>query len=124
MSHYLIQQIEAIPNIEVRTRTQVTEARGDGHLEQLVLNGDEELDASAMFVFIGAAPYTDWLGDRVARDERGFVLAGPDVARPTRRGRTSATRSCSRPRCPACSSPATCATARSSAWPARSARAR
>ncbi|MET0683773.1 MAG: FAD-dependent oxidoreductase [Solirubrobacteraceae bacterium] len=79
MSHYLIQQIESIPNIEVRARTQVTEARGDGHLEQLVLNGDEELDASAMFVFIGAAPYTDWLGDQVARDDRGFVLAGPDV---------------------------------------------
>ena len=79
MSHYLIQQIEGIPNIEVRTGTEVTEARGDGHLQQLVLNGDEVLDAGAMFVFIGAAPYTDWLGDRVARDDRGFVLAGPDV---------------------------------------------
>jgi thioredoxin reductase (NADPH) len=79
MSHYLIQQIAGIPDIEVRTGTQVTEARGDGHLEQLVLNGSEELDVAAMFVFIGAAPYTDWLGDRVARDDRGFVLAGPDV---------------------------------------------
>ena len=79
MSHYLIQQIEGIANIEVRTGTEVTEARGDGHLQQLVLNGGEVLDASAMFVFIGAAPYTDWLGDRVARDDRGFVLAGPDV---------------------------------------------
>jgi thioredoxin reductase (NADPH) len=79
MSHYLIQQIAALGNIEVRTGTQVTEARGEGHLEQLVLDGAETLDVQAMFVFIGAAPYTDWLGDRVARDERGFVLAGPDV---------------------------------------------
>jgi thioredoxin reductase (NADPH) len=79
MSHYLIGQIAAIPAIEVRTRTQVSEARGADHLEQVVLNGTEEVAASAMFVFIGAAPYTDWVGDRVARDERGFVLAGPDV---------------------------------------------
>ena len=79
MSHYLIQQIAALDTIEVRTRTQVTEARGDGHLEQLVLNGAEALDAQALFVFIGAEPYTDWLGDRVARDDRGFVLAGPDA---------------------------------------------
>ena len=79
MSHYLIRQIDEIANIEVRAHTQVTEARGDGHLEQIVLNGEETVDVGAMFVFIGAAPYTDWLGDRVARDDRGFVLAGPDV---------------------------------------------
>ena len=60
----------------------MTVAHGDGHLERLTLagpDGEEELDAAAMFVFIGAAPYTDWVGDRVARDERGFVLAGPEA---------------------------------------------
>ncbi|HTE63319.1 MAG TPA: NAD(P)/FAD-dependent oxidoreductase, partial [Solirubrobacteraceae bacterium] len=83
MSHYLIEQIAAIENIEVRTRTRVAAAEGDGQLEVLRLespDGEEELAAAAMFVFIGAAPYTDWVGDRVGRDERGFVLAGPDLA--------------------------------------------
>ena len=83
MSHYLIEQIAAIPNIEVRTRTQVAAAMGDGHLEALRLagpGGEEELPVVSMFVFIGAAPYTDWVGDRVGRDGSGFVLAGPDVA--------------------------------------------
>ena len=43
-------------------------------------HGAERLDATAMFVFIGAAPHTEWVGGRVGRDERGFVLAGPDLA--------------------------------------------
>ncbi|MBJ7330585.1 MAG: FAD-dependent oxidoreductase [Solirubrobacteraceae bacterium] len=83
MSHYLIEQIQGIPNIDVRTETTVAAAHGDGQLERLTLSGpdgESSLDLSAMFVFIGAAPHTDWLGDRVARDERGFVLAGADVA--------------------------------------------
>lgn len=85
MSHYLIEQIEGMENIEVRTETVVVAAHGDGQLERLDLAGKDgtpagAIDASAMFVFIGAAPHTDWLGDRVARDERGFVLAGADVA--------------------------------------------
>jgi thioredoxin reductase (NADPH) len=83
MSHYLIEQIGALANIEVRTGTQVTAAEGDGRLARLRLrgpDGDEELDAGAMFVFIGAMPYTDWVGDRVARDDKGFVLAGADAA--------------------------------------------
>jgi thioredoxin reductase (NADPH) len=82
MSHYLIEHIGKLPNVRVRTRTQVAAAHGDGHLERLTLagpDGEEELDAAAMFVFIGAAPYTDWVGDRVARDARGFVLAGPEA---------------------------------------------
>ena len=82
MSQYLVKQIAELPNVEVRTRTQVSDADGDGHLERLRLagpGGEEELDAAAMFVFIGAAPYTDWVGERVTRDERGFVLAGPDA---------------------------------------------
>jgi thioredoxin reductase (NADPH) len=83
MSTYLIEQIAAIDAIEVRAHTQVTAARGGDHLERLTLSGpdgEESLDAGAMFVFIGAAPYTGWLGDKVARDAQGFVLAGPDVA--------------------------------------------
>jgi thioredoxin reductase (NADPH) len=82
MSHYLIEHIGQLPNVHVRTRTQVAAAHGDGHLERLTLagaDGEEELDAAAMFVFIGAAPYTDWVGDRVARDAKGFVLAGPEA---------------------------------------------
>ncbi len=82
MSHYLVEQVAAIENIEVRTHTQVAAAEGDGQLAALRLagpDGEEELSASAMFVFIGAAPYTDWVGERVGRDERGFVLAGPDI---------------------------------------------
>jgi thioredoxin reductase (NADPH) len=82
MSRYLIEQIEAIENIVVRTHATVERAEGEDHLEGVVARlGDhsEQLDATAMFVFIGAEPYTDWLGDRVRRDERGFVLAGPDL---------------------------------------------
>ncbi|MFJ3645175.1 FAD-dependent oxidoreductase [Streptomyces murinus] len=84
MSYYLIQQITEAPNIEVRCRTVVDAAHGSGHLEQLTLRhtgtGEtERVDAQWMFVFIGAAPLTDWLGDSVLRDERGFILAGPDL---------------------------------------------
>ncbi|MFE1249446.1 FAD-dependent oxidoreductase [Streptomyces sp. NPDC058735] len=84
MSHYLIQQIEESPAIRVRTRTVVEEAHGDGRLERLTLrdldSGErEEVDAQWMFVFIGAAPLTDWLDGTVLRDGRGFILAGPDL---------------------------------------------
>jgi thioredoxin reductase (NADPH) len=85
MSSYLIEQIEARENIDVRTGVQVAAAEGDGRLSRLVLqgpDGPEPLDASAMFVFIGAEPYTDWLGERVRRDAHGFVLAGPDLGAP------------------------------------------
>ncbi len=84
MSHYLIQQLEAIDNGRGRTRTEVAEACGDGHLERLVLadrgTGEKQtVEAGSMFVFIGAAPRTEWLDGVVARDERGFVLTGPDL---------------------------------------------
>ncbi|MGW1543506.1 FAD-dependent oxidoreductase [Streptomyces sp. NPDC002309] len=84
MSYYLIQQIEREPNIAVRCGTVVESAHGSGHLEQLTLRdtatGHTELvDAQWLFVFIGAAPLTDWLGTTVLRDERGFILAGPDL---------------------------------------------
>jgi len=85
MSQYLIDQIAATPNIVLRARTQVAAAHGDGHLERLTLRcagGEtEEVAAAAMFVFIGAAPRTDWLDGVVQRDEHGFVLTGPDLRR-------------------------------------------
>lgn len=82
MSSYLIDQIAAIPNIEVRTHTRATAAHGTEQLTGLTLqtpSGEEEITADACFIFIGAQPRTDWLDGTVARDERGFILAGPDV---------------------------------------------
>jgi thioredoxin reductase (NADPH) len=85
MSHYLIEQIRALPNISVRTRHQVVAANGTDHLESLTLCDSssgvtETVPASWLFVFIGAAPLTGWLDGVVTRDERGFVVAGPDLA--------------------------------------------
>jgi thioredoxin reductase (NADPH) len=84
MSYYLIQQIAGIPQIKVRVCTEVAEACGDGHLEQLVLRDlasgtTETVKAGQLFIFIGAAPRTAWLDGIVARDPHGFVLAGPDI---------------------------------------------
>ncbi|HEX4397992.1 MAG TPA: FAD-dependent oxidoreductase [Trebonia sp.] len=85
MSYYLIQQIAGIDQITVRTCTEVAEVQGDGHLERLELrdlnSGSlETVDAGQLFIFIGAAPRTGWLDGVVARDERGFVLAGLDLS--------------------------------------------
>ncbi|HEY1518103.1 MAG TPA: FAD-dependent oxidoreductase [Solirubrobacteraceae bacterium] len=83
MSHYLIEQIEALDNVEVRTRTEAIAAEGDGQLRTLRLrnpDGSESVtEVDACFVFIGAMPLTDWLAGVVARDERGFILAGLDA---------------------------------------------
>ncbi|MEU1662112.1 FAD-dependent oxidoreductase [Streptomyces sparsogenes] len=84
MSHYLIQQVTAAPTISVRTNTVVEAAHGTHQLERLALRdtktGHVELvDAQWMFVFIGAAPLTDWLEGTVLRDSRGFILTGPDL---------------------------------------------
>jgi thioredoxin reductase (NADPH) len=83
MSQYLIEQIDGLPNVEVRTRTQAIGAEGDGRLERIRTRdagGDERTEeVDACFVFIGAAPRTDWLEGVVARDPKGFVLAGPEV---------------------------------------------
>ncbi|MEV6319889.1 FAD-dependent oxidoreductase [Nocardia sp. NPDC051787] len=84
MSHYLIQQIAQIPNIEVHTCTEVVAADGDERLRQIVLRdnrtgAEEKADAERLFLFIGAAPQTDWLDGVVKRDEAGYVLAGPDL---------------------------------------------
>jgi thioredoxin reductase (NADPH) len=85
MSQYLIDQIDSTGNIDVRTGTQLQEAIGGERLEELVLatgggSDTERVAASALFIFIGARPRTDWMGDAVARDERGFVLSGLDAA--------------------------------------------
>jgi thioredoxin reductase (NADPH) len=85
MSYYLIKQIADIPNISVRTCTEVIEASGEDHLEHLTLRSTatgatETADAQLLFLFIGAAPLTDWLDGVVARDGRGFVVTGPDLS--------------------------------------------
>ena len=83
MSQYLIDQIAATPNIEVRVRTRVTAVHGTDRLEAVALADDrgceQTLPATSLFVFIGAVPHTAWLGDLVARDDRGFILTGPDL---------------------------------------------
>ena len=84
MSYYLIEQLRGIDNVEVRLCTVVEEVFGDDHLDGLVLRdltsgSTERVDASHLFVFIGAQPRTDWLTDVLQRDSRGFVLTGPDL---------------------------------------------
>jgi len=84
MSHYLIEQIAELENVEVRTGSAAVSADGEGgRLRALRVrgpDGEEQMPADACFVFIGALPRTDWLDGVVRRDERGFILAGPDVA--------------------------------------------
>jgi len=84
MSKYLIDQIKETSNIQLWSHASVTEVHGETHLEEIsVLCSDtsklERVPASAMFIFIGALPRTDWLAGMVERDERGFLLTGPDV---------------------------------------------
>jgi thioredoxin reductase (NADPH) len=84
MSQYLIDQIKQTPNIQLWTHASVAEVHGETHLEEIsVLCSDtdkvERVPASSMFIFIGALPRTDWLAGTIERDERGFVLTGPDV---------------------------------------------
>lgn len=84
MSQYLIDQIGATDNIQVWTRTVAREAIGSARLEKLVLARDdghklETVEASALFILIGAMPHTDWLGGAVARDQHGFILSGMDA---------------------------------------------
>jgi thioredoxin reductase (NADPH) len=90
MSHYLIEQISVVPGITVRPDTEVVAAHGGKHLEQITLydastGGTELVDAQYLFVFIGAAPRTDWLDGSVVRDDLGFVVAGPDLSAPGQR---------------------------------------
>jgi thioredoxin reductase (NADPH) len=82
MSKYLIDQIAGTSNIEVKTRCQVVEALGETRLSCLRICGpdqEETVPASGLFIFIGAAPNTDWLPDAIMRDANGFLLSGSDV---------------------------------------------
>jgi thioredoxin reductase (NADPH) len=84
MSQYLISQLESIPAIEVHPYTEVIGAAGADHLEQLTIrdvrSGEcRDVDASWLFCFIGAEPHTDWLDGVVVRNERGFLVTGPDL---------------------------------------------
>ena len=90
MSRYLIRDIEQTPNIRVEYGTQVAEVHGDGKLEAISIacaqsGAVDRVTANSLFVFIGAAPRTDWLDGFVERDERGFILTGSDVMRQGRR---------------------------------------
>src|SRR5271167_3084786 len=86
MSQYLIDQIKEMPNIQIWPNASVSEAHGETHLEEISVrcsdsNKIERVPASAMFIFIGALPRTDWLAGTVERDERGFLLTGADLIR-------------------------------------------
>jgi thioredoxin reductase (NADPH) len=83
MSRYLVDQIEALPNIRVLPRTEVVAAHGDASLEAIDVRDDEgetaRLESGGLFIFIGADAQTDWLPPEIARDPKGYVLTGHDV---------------------------------------------
>ncbi|GAA6615379.1 FAD-dependent oxidoreductase [Scytonema sp. NUACC26] len=84
MSQYLIEQIAETSNITVKTHTSVIEAKGETSLEALTLQNSlsgetQNVPATSLFIFIGAVPRTDWLDGAIARDERGYILTGPDL---------------------------------------------
>jgi len=84
MSMYLVERIEAHDTIRGRLHTELQDAHGESRLERLTpvdnrTQATEMVEASAVFLFIGARPRMDWLGDVVARDPRGFVFTGPDL---------------------------------------------
>jgi thioredoxin reductase (NADPH) len=86
MSQYLIDQMRAIPNIRVELNSEVVAASGQEHLESITiadrLAGTERLTAADfLFIFIGAYPHTEWVGEAIARDDRGFILSGVDLRR-------------------------------------------
>jgi thioredoxin reductase (NADPH) len=83
MSRYLVDQVEATPNIRVELDTTVERVEGSSHLERVCLarrDGTRRVeDATGLFVFIGAVPYSDFLDGVVERNPQGFVLTGPDI---------------------------------------------
>ena len=84
MSRYLVNQLAERPNIEVLLRTEVTGVHGDGALEaldvhDLITDETTRLESGGLFLFIGASPETEWLPTEIARDDRGFVLTGPEM---------------------------------------------
>jgi thioredoxin reductase (NADPH) len=90
MSQYLIDDIEQTPNIRVEFGVQVVEVHGDEKLEAISIacarsGSVDRLPATSLFVFIGAAPRTEWLDGYVERDDRGFILTGQDLIRQGKR---------------------------------------
>jgi thioredoxin reductase (NADPH) len=90
MSHYLIEQIEKTPKIEVWTQSSVVEVQGETRLTGITVlcentGNREQLPASSLFIFIGAQPSTGWLENLIERDDRGFILSGPDLLRDGKR---------------------------------------
>ncbi len=86
MSAYLIQQIENIPNIHVLTDTEIKEAGGSNCLETLTLinvktKETDTREAAALYIFIGAKPYTDWIKLNIITDEKGFIETGRELRR-------------------------------------------
>lgn len=85
MSHYLVREIEATPNVEALTGTTVVGGGGEGRLQELVLRQDaggeeQTVAADGLFVLIGARPNTGWLPDSIARDDGGFLLTGQELS--------------------------------------------
>ena len=79
MSHYLLEELDRF-GVAVRDRSEITALHGgDGELEKVTLSDGAELPFSFLFLFLGASPCTEWLGDVVARDEHGFVLTGAEA---------------------------------------------
>jgi len=90
MSQYLVEQIAKIPNIEVWPGTDIAELHGENQLEGISVRcartgSVDRYPARSVFIYIGALPKTDWLGEFVKRDERGFILSGPDLLKDGKR---------------------------------------
>ena len=90
MSQYLIDQLKETKNVQIEFNSSVVEAHGENHLEAISVlcnttNEINRIPANSMFIMIGAAPNTTWLADVVERDERGFILSGPDLLRDGKR---------------------------------------
>ena len=90
MSQYLINQLKETPNVQIEFNSSVVEAHGEDHLEAISVhcttsNEVNKVPANSLFILIGAAPNTKWLADVVDRDERGFILSGPDLMRDGKR---------------------------------------
>jgi thioredoxin reductase (NADPH) len=90
MSQYLINQLRETKNVQIEFHSSVVAAHGENHLEAISIhcsstNEINRVSANSLFIMIGAAPNTTWLADVVERDERGFILSGPDLMRDGKR---------------------------------------